>query len=138
MSNGHSPDMRRERYKCERCLGREGDEITDPHTQEKYRVLISLALPLKRKVTGSGEWRVEPICEHCAEAIQRAAKAENSVVPLESIGGILEKARRLNRKIIRLHCKTMSIVRGCAESLADTDDCDLDIHAITGTGGGST
>jgi hypothetical protein len=134
MGNGHNPDMRR--YKCELCLGQDGDEILDPYTGGAYRVRVTRALPLKRRAPGSGEWRVELICEHCTDTIQRASGAAGGSIRLYSPEESFREARRRDWEITRLNCKTKSIVRHYARFRMD-DDLDLPLHAITGTDGGS-
>lgn len=136
MRNGYNPDMRREKYRCDLCLGQDGDEALDPSTGEKYCVRVTWALPLKRRLAGSGEWRVEPICEHCAEDIRRAAEAEKGSVRLYPLEKSFQEARRRDSEIIRRNCKTKSIVRHCARFRMD-DDPDPTDNGDAATDGGS-
>ena len=122
MSNGYGPDTRREKCKCKLCLGQEGGEITDPHTGEKYRARVTSALPLLRPVPGPDEWRVEPICEHCMEIVQRAAGTAGGSVRFYPLEESLNEARRRNSEMIRRDCLMASIVRHYARFRVEYDD----------------
>lgn len=140
MGNGYNPDVHRERYKCELCLGQEGDEIVDPYTGEPYRVRVTQALPLRRRTAGTEKWRTEPICEHCAETIQLAAGAAGGHVRLYSLKETFQEARRRDWEITRRNCKTNSIVRHHGVfpvKYPVEDDHDGDTRKATGTDGGS-
>jgi len=125
MENGHHRYAHGKRHKCEICYGQDGDEMTDPHTGDKFRVRVVHALPLKRRVPGGDEWRVEPVCEHCAESLQLTARASGAVLPLYNLENSVAEARRRNAAMLRLACKTASIIRNYGRfQLDDEHDSD--------------
>ena len=131
MENGNHRYVHGKRHGCEICYGQDGDEMTDPHTGDKFRVRVVHALPLKRRVPGGDEWRVEPVCEHCAEALQLTACASGAVLPLYNLENSVAEARKRNAAMLRLTCKTASIIRNyCRFQIdAENDSDEVDISA---------
>lgn len=124
MNRSNRPDAYGQRIKCEICYGRDGDEMTDPYTGDKFRVRVVHALPLKRHVPGGDEWRVEPVCAHCAETLQLAARASGAVLPLYNLENSVAEAWRRNAEMLRLACKTASIVRRYSIQIDEENDSD--------------